>query len=59
MEKVGKFLGHLDLHYIYFVNFMVITWVIWWQSGVFSPVFGILCPEKSGNPTPIFQRRQV
>jgi hypothetical protein len=26
--------------------------VILWQFVTFSPVFGFLCPEKSGNPAP-------
>jgi hypothetical protein len=67
---LGKFLGPLNgkgwyilgpfgftLHifckfYGHYMGNLVAIWCIF-------PRFGTLCPEKSGNPAPIFQRRQV
>jgi hypothetical protein len=44
-EDVGVFYVHFGLFYrnlVYFVDFMFISYIF--------PRFGILCPEKSGNP---------
>jgi hypothetical protein len=45
MEKGGIFYGSL-------VNFMPFWYILWpfGNLGIFSPRFGILCREKSGNP---------
>jgi hypothetical protein len=35
LRPFGTFYGHFVMH---------------WYCGIFAPVFGILCQEKSGNP---------
>jgi hypothetical protein len=51
MEKVGTLYGHLEYTYLLrpFGTFNTLL-VIYWKFGIFSPRFGILCQEKSGNP---------
>jgi hypothetical protein len=49
MEDVGVFYGHL----VHFTVFCYILWTFGIVRGnleYFSPFFGILCKEKSGNP---------
>jgi hypothetical protein len=55
MEDIGQFmaiwtiLGPFGLFYGHLVYFEGI-WYILWLFGIFSPVFGMLYQEKSGNP---------
>jgi hypothetical protein len=45
LKRLGVLNGHLE--------YITVIWYILWsfgQFGMFAPVFGIVCQEKSGNP---------
>jgi hypothetical protein len=48
MKKVGRLYGHLE--YITAIWHILWSFGDYWQFCILSPVFGILCKEKSGNP---------